>query len=56
MSELRNLTFALNRQRKRLHELVDLCGGPDPDHPLQEFSRRRIAWLENRIEEIKKRA
>lgn len=56
MSELRSLTAALNYQRRRLRELVELCGGPDPDHPLQEFSRRRIAWLENQIENIKKQA
>ena len=56
MSELRSLTAALGRQRKRLQELIEISGGPDPDHPLQEFSRRRIAWLEKQIEEKKKQA
>ena len=56
MSELRSLTAALTYQRRRLQELVELCGKPDPDHPLQEFSRRRIAWMESKIEDIKKRA
>ena len=56
MSDLRSLTAALTYQRRRLQELVDLCGGPDPDHPLQEFSRRRIAWLEKQIEEVRKQA
>ena len=54
MSELRKLTAALNYQRRRLRDLEELCGGPDPDHPLQEFSRRRIAWLEAQIQEAKK--
>lgn len=56
MSELRSLTAALIYQRRRLRELVELCGGPDQDHPLQEFSRRRISWLEGKIEELKKQA
>ena len=56
MSELRSLTAALTYQRRRLRELVELCEGPDPDHPLQEFSRRRIAWLEKQIGEQKKQA
>ena len=54
MSELRDLTAALTRQRRRLKELIEISGGEDPDHPLQQFSLRRIAWLEGQIEKIKK--
>ena len=54
MSELCDLTAALTRQRRRLKELIEIVGKEDPEHPLQQFSRRRIAWLENRIREIKK--
>lgn len=54
MSELRDLTAALTRQRRRLKELIEISGGKDPDHPLQQFSLRRIAWLEKRIEELRK--
>ena len=54
MSELRDLTAALTRQRRRLKELIEISEGEDPDHPLQQFSLRRIAWLEWQIEEIKK--
>ena len=54
MSELRDLNAALTRQRRRLKELIEISGGEDPDHPLQQFSHRRIAWLEGQIEEIKK--
>ena len=53
MSELRDLTAALTRQRRRLNELIEICGGEDPDHPLQQFSLRRIAWLEGQIEQIR---
>jgi hypothetical protein len=53
MSELRDLTAALTRQRRRLKELIEICGREDPEHPLQQFSLRRIAWLEREIEEIK---
>jgi hypothetical protein len=56
MSELRDLTAALTRHRRRLKELIELSGREDPEHPLQQFSRRRIAWIENRIHEIKKQA
>lgn len=56
MSELRSLSAALNYQRRRLQELEELCGGSDPNHPLQDFSRRRIAWLEKQINDIRKRA
>lgn len=51
MSNLRGLTAALMAQRRRLAQLVALCGGVDPEHPLQAFSLRRIKWLEARIEE-----
>jgi hypothetical protein len=54
MSELRDLTAALTRQRLRLKELIEISGREDPEHPLQQFSLRRIAWIENRIREIKK--
>lgn len=50
MSELRDLTAALTRQRRRLKELIELCGREDPEHPLQQFSHRRIAWLEEQID------
>ena len=33
MSELRDLTAALTRQRRRLKELIELCGREDPEHP-----------------------
>ena len=56
MKELRSMTAALTRQRCRLAELVELCGGPDQDHPLQRYSIRRIAWLEKQIEEQRKQA
>ena len=52
MSELRDLTAALTRQRRRLKELIEICGREDLDHPLQAFSRRRIAWLEAQIGKI----
>ena len=54
MSELRDLTAALTRQRRRLKELIEISGGEDPDHPLQQFSLRRITWLEERIQELRK--
>lgn len=55
MKELRSMTAALAWQRRRLQDLVELCGGLDPEHPLQRYSIRRIAWLEARIaEKIKK--
>ena len=56
MSELRSLIASLTRQRHRLQELVEICGGLDPEHPLQRYSIQRIAWLEKRIEEKKKQA
>ena len=55
MEDLRGLTAALMAQRRRLAELVALCGGVDPEHPLQAFSLRRIKWLEARIEEERKK-
>ena len=54
MSELRRLTAALIRQKRRLNELIEISGGLDPEHPLQAFSLRRIEWLEKKIEEKKK--
>lgn len=54
MNELRGLKLALHNQRKRLRELIEISGKYDPDHPLQLYSIRRIAWLEEQIE--KKRA
>lgn len=53
MKELRNMTAALTWQRRRLAELVEMCGGLDQDHPLQRYSIQRIAWLEKRIAEKK---
>ncbi len=53
MSELRDLTAALTWQRRRLKELIEISGGEDPDHPLQQFSLRRIAWLEGQIEQTR---
>lgn len=55
MSELRDLTAALTRQRRRLKELIEISGRENPEHPLQQFSLRRIAWLEGQIKEQKKR-
>lgn len=55
MYELRGLKVALTAQRKRLEDLVELCGGEDPNHPLQKFSLQRISWLENRIAEMKEK-
>ena len=52
--DLRSYSSALTLQRRRLQQLVELDGGFDPDDPLQAFSLRRIAWLENRIEEEKR--
>lgn len=56
MKELKSLVMALTRQRCRLAELVEICGGLDQDHPLQRYSIQRIAWLEKRIEENRKQA
>ena len=53
MTDLRSMTAALIRQRQRLAELVEICGGIDQNHPLQRYSIRRIAWLEERIAEKK---
>jgi len=53
MSKLRELTAALTQQRRRLQELVEISGKLDPAHPLQQFSIRRIEWLEKQIEIIK---
>lgn len=56
MNELRSLTASLAYQRRRLKQLVEMCGGLDPNNPMQQFSVRRIEWLEKRIEEVKKQA
>ena len=56
MDELRSLSASLWHQRKRLEELVEISGGLDPQHPLQRYSIQRIAWLEAKIEEAKKKA
>jgi len=55
MNELKGLSLALFRQRRRLQELVEISGKLDPDHPLQQFSIRRIEWLEKEIEKIKQK-
>lgn len=53
MTELGRLTAALTAQRRRLQELIEICGKLDPEHPLQAHSLRRIKWLEEQIEKIK---
>lgn len=53
MDELRSLQASLNYQRRRLAELEEISGGPDPEHPLQRYSIQRIAWLEEQIKKIK---
>lgn len=53
MKELKSLITARTRQRQRLAELVELCGGLDQDHPLQRYSIQRIAWLEEQIAQKK---
>jgi len=50
------LTIALKFQRRRLQELIEICGKLDPEHPLQAYSLRRIAWLEEQIAKSKKTA
>lgn len=54
MDELRSLAATLRHQRRRLQELVEICGGYDLSHPLQRFAVRRIVWLEEEIDKIKK--
>lgn len=49
MNELKSLKLSLAAQKRRLAQLVEISGGEDPTHPLQAFSLRRIAWLEERI-------
>lgn len=53
MDELRSLIASLNYQRRRLRELVEMCGREDPDHPLQRYSIQRIQWLEKKIEQLR---
>ena len=53
MTELGRLTAALTAQRRRMNELVEMCGKLDPEHPLQAHSLRRIKWLEEQIETLK---
>ena len=54
--ELKYLKASLASQRRRLKQLEEISGGPDPNHPLQAFSIRRIAWLENEIRKHEERA
>ena len=56
MTELRRLSAALTVQRRRLQELIEICGKLDPEHPLQAYSLRRIAWLEEQIAKLKQTA
>lgn len=56
MTKRMKLTIALKFQRRRLQELVEICGKLDPEHPLQAYSLRRIAWLEEQIAKSKKTA
>lgn len=53
MTELGRMTAALTAQRRRLKELIEICGKLDPEHPLQAYSLRRIKWLEEQIEMLK---
>ena len=55
MEDLRGLSCALVTQRRRLAELVELCGGVDPEHPLVAFSLRWIEWLEEQIKQKQKK-
>lgn len=55
MDELHKLQFMLGRQHRRLKDLVEICGGLDPNHPLQAYSLHRIKWIEEQIEEEKKK-
>ena len=51
---LRALTSSLTLQKRRLKELVEICGGLDETHPLQKYSIDRISKLEKEIEKLKK--
>lgn len=51
---LRSLTVSLNVRKRRLKELIEICGGLDETHPLQKYSIDRIAELEKEIEKLKK--
>ena len=53
MTELGRMSAALTAQRRRLKELIEICGKLDPEHPLQAYSLRRIEWLEGQIEALK---
>lgn len=53
MTELGRMTAALTAQRRRLNELIEICGKLDPEHPLQAYSLHRIEWLEGQIETLK---
>ena len=53
MTELGRMSAALTAQRRRLKELIEICGKLDPEHPLQAYSLRRIEWLEGQIETLK---
>ena len=55
MTELQKLTMLRGRQERRLKDLVQICGKLDPEHPLQAYSIQRIKYLEERIEEEKKK-
>lgn len=55
MTELQKLTMLRGRQERRLKDLVQIYGKLDPEHPLQAYSIQRIKYLEERIEEEKKK-
>ena len=55
MTELQKLTMLRGRQERRLKDLVQIGGKLDPEHPLQAYSIQRIKYLEERIEEEKKK-
>lgn len=56
MNELHKLHVMLGRQHRRLKDLIEICGGLDPSHPLQAYSIRRIEYLEKQIEQAKETA
>ena len=42
------LTASLNVRKRRLKQLIEICGGLDETHPLQKYSIDRIAELEKK--------
>lgn len=54
--DLKGLKLVLAAQKRRLAELVEVCGGEDPEHPLQDLCLRRIRWLETQISKEQEKA